>query len=873
MKNIDREKLSPMMKDYVETKDKYQDAILFYRLGDFYEMFFDDAKLAAKELELVLTSRSCGEGQRAPMAGVPHHAAESYISRLIKKGYKVAICEQMEDAKDAEGIVRRDVVRVVTPGTVIESNILEEKTSNYIMTVVYEVNNYSIGIAEVSTGEFMATEISDSDGLGFVKVLDEISRFSPKELIVNKLFTEMEENFEKLKNLFPIYINIKEEEFFDGELSKDFEIERIEDDEQSSLFDNDFAMKAIIGIDKYILDTQKTDLVYFNKISLYIPSKYMALDLNSRKNLEINKRTRDGSKKGSLLWVLDKTVTAMGGRLLATWINSPLIGKFQIEGRLDSVDEFKTNIMLKGSLRELLKKVYDIERISAKVAFGAANARDLVSLKNSIIHLPEIKNLLKDTKSNLNQKLYKNLDTLEDIYEVIDKAIVDDPPMSITEGGIIKPEIDEELFRLKNIGTSGKEWIAQLEVDERKKTGIPSLKVGYNKIFGYYLEVTKTHIDKVPETYIRKQTLANSERYVTPELKEMEEELLNVEEKIIKMEYDIFQLIRAEISKNIKRLQDSAKNIATLDVLSTFAQIAEDNQYIKPEINQSGNLEIRDGRHPVVEQMLPRGSFVENDTVMDNFGETFHIITGPNMSGKSTYMRQVALINLLAQIGSFVPASFANISIADKIFTRIGATDDVSMGESTFMVEMNEVANILNNATKNSLIILDEVGRGTSTYDGMSIAWAVVEYIADKTKIGAKSLFATHYHELIALEDKLEGVKNYSVDVKQQGGDVIFLHKLVKGGTDESFGTYVAKLAGIPQETVRKARNILRNIEKKEFAIKEIEEGFDMENQSSMFEFKYDEILKFLNRIDINNTTPVDALKILGELKDKLNEE
>ncbi len=873
MKNIDREKLSPMMKDYVETKDKYQDAILFYRLGDFYEMFFDDAKLAAKELELVLTSRSCGEGQRAPMAGVPHHAAESYISRLIKKGYKVAICEQMEDAKDAEGIVRRDVVRVVTPGTVIESNILEEKTSNYIMTVVYEVNNYSIGIAEVSTGEFMATEISDSDGLGFVKVLDEISRFSPKELIVNKLFTEMEENFEKLKNLFPIYINIKEEEFFDGELSKDFEIERIEDDEQSSLFDNDFAMKAIIGIDKYILDTQKTDLVYFNKISLYIPSKYMALDLNSRKNLEINKRTRDGSKKGSLLWVLDKTVTAMGGRLLATWINSPLIGKFQIEGRLDSVDEFKTNIMLKGSLRELLKKVYDIERISAKVAFGAANARDLVSLKNSIIHLPEIKNLLKDTKSNLNQKLYKNLDTLEDIYEVIDKAIVDDPPISITEGGIIKPEIDEELFRLKNIGTSGKEWIAQLEVDERKKTGIPSLKVGYNKIFGYYLEVTKTHIDKVPETYIRKQTLANSERYVTPELKEMEEELLNVEEKIIKMEYDIFQLIRAEISKNIKRLQDSAKNIATLDVLSTFAQIAEDNQYIKPEINQSGNLEIRDGRHPVVEQMLPRGSFVENDTVMDNFGETFHIITGPNMSGKSTYMRQVALINLLAQIGSFVPASFANISIADKIFTRIGATDDVSMGESTFMVEMNEVANILNNATKNSLIILDEVGRGTSTYDGMSIAWAVVEYIADKTKIGAKSLFATHYHELIGLEDKLEGVKNYSVDVKQQGGDVIFLHKLVKGGTDESFGTYVAKLAGIPQETVRKARNILRNIEKKEFAIKEIEEGFDMENQSSMFEFKYDEILKFLNRIDINNTTPVDALKILGELKDKLNEE
>ena len=870
MTNINMEKLSPMMKDYIETKEKYKDAILFYRLGDFYEMFFDDAKTAAKELELVLTSRNCGDGQKAPMAGIPHHASESYISRLIKKGYKVAICEQLEDPSEAKGIVKRDVIRVITPGTVIESNILEEKSSNYIMAIVYDNNIYSLALAEVSTGEFLATEISDNTGEGFAKVLDEISRFSPKELIINKKFELQEENINKIKNIFPVYINIEDEEFFKGELSKKYEIEK--EDEQSSLFEESFAEKAIRGIDRYILDTQKTDLIYFNKIKLYISSKFMALDINSRKNLEINKRTRDGSKKGSLLWVLDKTVTAMGGRLLSSWINSPLIGKNQIENRLEAVEEFKKDIILKGKLRELLKRVYDIERISAKVAFGAANARDLVSLKNSIVFLPEIKNEIKNTKTALNKEIYKNLDTLEDIYEVIDKAIVDDPPITITEGGMIRPEIDEELFRLKNIGKAGKEWIAKLEAEEKKKTGIPSLKVGYNRVFGYYIEITKTHIAKVPSSYIRKQTLTNAERYATPELTEMEEEILHAEEKIKKMEYDIFQLIRVEISKNIKRLQSTSINIAILDILLSFAQVAEDNNYTKPDINTKGIIEIRGGRHPVVEQMINKGQFVDNDTYMDNFGETVHIITGPNMSGKSTYMRQVALIVLMAQIGSYVPCNYANIGIVDKIFTRIGASDDVSMGESTFMVEMNEVANILKNATKDSLIILDEVGRGTSTYDGMSIAWAVLEYIADKTKIGAKTLFATHYHELISLEDSLEGVKNYSVDVKQQGEDIIFLHKLIKGGTDDSFGIYVAKLAGVPQETVKKARNILKNIEKKEFIVKELEEAYDMENQSSLFEFKYDEFLKFLNRIDINNTTPVEALKILGELKEKLKE-
>ena len=873
MIDIDVEKLSPMMRNYIETKEKYKDAILFYRLGDFYEMFFEDAKIASKELELVLTARKCGEGQKAPMAGIPHHAAESYISRLIKKGYKVAICEQLEDPKEAKDIVKRDVVRIITPGTVIESNILEDKTSNYIMSIVYEVNTYSLAIAEVSTGEFLATEISDSSDNGFAKVLDEVARFNPKELIVNSRLSSQEENFAKLKNLFSVFVNVKEEEFFIGELSKDYQIERTEEENQASLFEDNFAKKALVGLDKYILDTQKIDLEYFNKISLYIPSTYMALDLTARRNLEINKRTRDGSKKGSLLGVLDKTVTAMGGRLISTWLNSPLIGKNQIENRLDAVEEFKTEIMLKGTLRELLKKVYDIERISAKISFGAANARDLISLKNSIVFLPEIKKNLSKTKSVLNQQIYENLDTLEDVYEVIDKAIVDEPPITITEGGMIRPEIDAELYRLKNLGRTGKEWIANLEAEEKQKTKISTLKVGYNKIFGYYIEVSKAQISKVPSTYIRKQTLTNSERYVTPELKEKEEELLNVDEKIIKMEYDIFQLIRTEISKNIKRLQSAATNIAILDVLITFAQVAEDNLYVKPNINTQGILDISGGRHPVVEKTIPRGSFVENDTYMDSFGETVHIITGPNMSGKSTYMRQVALITLLAQVGSFVPATSANISIVDKIFTRIGATDDVSMGESTFMVEMNEVANILNNATKDSLIILDEVGRGTSTYDGISIAWAVLEYIADKSKIGAKTLFATHYHELIALEDKIEGVKNYSVDIKQQGEDVIFLHKLVKGGTDDSFGIYVAKLAGVPKETVKKAKNVLKNIEKKEFLVKEMEEGYDTANQSSMFEFKYDELLKFFNRIDINNTTPVDALKILGEIKDKLKEE
>ena len=771
---------SPMMQHYLKTKEEYKDCILFYRLGDFYEMFFDDAILASRELELTLTGKECGQEERAPMCGVPFHAAETYIARLIGKGYKVAICEQMEDPKLAKGIVKREVIRVVTPGTVIESNLLDEKKNNYIMAIYKNGIYFGISICDVSTGDFKATQIKETNN--FSMALDEISRYSPAEIVVNELMYATTEEIAKIRERFQIYISKQEEEKFSNnseELLNKYNIVNEDGNEIKDINDKTLCICAINGLLTYILETQKTSLDHINKITLYNNTKYMCLDINARRNLELTEKLRDKSKKGTLLWVLDKTSTSMGGRRLRRWLNDPLLDVERINKRLNAVKELKEKLILRGDITDLLKKVYDIERLVGKISYGNANGRDLISLKNSIKQLPELKRIMVSADSTLLKELYEELDTLEDIYTIIDNAIVEEPPISVKEGGLIKKGYDEEIDKLKIATTDGKNWLIQLEADEREKTGIKGLKVGFNKVFGYYIEVTKSNISLVPDRYIRKQTLTNGERYVTEELKKLENELLGAEEKVINLEYNAFCDIREKIEKQIIRIQKTADIISTLDVLNSFATIAEDMNYCMPIVDNSGIIDIKGGRHPVIEKILPSGAFVDNDTYLDKEDNRFSIITGPNMAGKSTYMRQVALISLMAQCGSFVPATYARLGVVDKIFTRIGASDDLSMGQSTFMVEMMEVATILKEATPNSLVILDEIGRGTSTYDGLSIAWAVAEYMSDKEKCGAKTLFATHYHELIGLEEKIQGVKNYSIAVKEKGEDIIFLRKIV----------------------------------------------------------------------------------------------
>ena len=760
---------SPMMQRYLETKEEYKDCILFYRLGDFYEMFFDDAITVSRELELTLTGKDCGQAERAPMCGVPHHAAEIYISKLIAKGYKVAICEQLEDPKTAKGIVKRGVIRVVTPGTVIESNMLEEKKNNYIMSIVKKGIYYGIAVCDVTTGDFYSTEIKENNN--FPLVLDEIARYSPAELVVNSMMYDSTEEINKIKERFEIYFTRFNDKFFSEDINIIADNYNLVDNDDNPIKDMDkrlFAVASINALVEYLKQTQKTSLEHINKITIYNTTRYMSLDINARRNLELTEKMRDKSKKGTLLWVLDKTSTSMGGRHLRRWINDPLIDVNEINKRLNAVKELKDNVMLRGDIIESLKKVYDIERLAGKISYGNANGRDMISLKNSLSKLPEVKAVLQNTSSNMLQELYNNLDELKDIYDLIEKSIVEDPPMTVKEGGLIKLGYNEEIDKLKTATTEGKNWLVQLEAKEKEETGIKNLKVGFNKVFGYYIEVTKSNLGQVPERYIRKQTLTNCERYITEELKELENQILGAEDKVINLEYEAFTEIRQEIAKNVKRLQKSAMIIATLDVLASFATVAEDMNYCMPIVDNGGKIEIKEGRHPVIEKMLPTGSFIDNDTYMDDDENRLAIITGPNMAGKSTYMRQVALITLMAQIGSLVPATEAHIGVVDKIFTRVGASDDLSMGQSTFMVEMMEVADILKEATKNSLVILDEIGRGTSTYDGLSIAWAVAEYISDKTKCGAKTLFATHYHELIELEDKLEGVKNYSIAVKEK---------------------------------------------------------------------------------------------------------
>ncbi len=865
---------SPMMQKYLETKEEYKDSILFYRLGDFYEMFFDDAILASRELELTLTGKDCGQKERAPMCGIPYHAAEMYISRLIAKGYKVAICEQLEDPKNTKGIVKRGVIRVVTPGTIIETNMLEERKNNYIMSIYKAGIYFGISVCDISTGEFLSSEIRQENN--FAQLLDEMARYTPSEIVINSMMADSSEELKKIKERFELYITRFNNEFFTkekNELSKQMKYIDNSGKEIKNIEEKELALCSINALLEYIFQTQKTGLEHINKIKMYNTAKYMALDINARRNLEITEKMRDKTKKGTLLWVLDKTSTSMGGRMLSRWISDPLIDSLEINKRLNAVKELKEDIMLRGDIIDNLKKVYDIERLAGKMAYGNANARDMITLKNSLYKLPEVKKSLQICKSDLLKYLYDNLDELQDIYELIEKSIVDDPPMTIKEGGIIKLGYHEEIDRLKTATTEGKNWIIKLEAEEKEKTGIKNLKVGFNKVFGYYLEVTKSYLNQVPEYFIRKQTLTNAERFITEELKKLENEILGAEEKVINLEYNEFTKIREKIASNIKRLQKTSEIVSTLDVLTSFAQVAEDMNYCMPEVNNYGCIDIKNGRHPVIEKMLGAGEFVENDTYLDKEENRLSIITGPNMAGKSTYMRQVALITLMAQVGSFVPAEKAKIGVVDKIFTRVGASDDLSMGQSTFMVEMMEVASILKEATSNSLVILDEIGRGTSTYDGLSIAWAVAEFIADKEKCGAKTLFATHYHELTQLEDKIEGIKNYSIAVKEKGEDIIFLRKIERGGTDESYGVHVAKLAGVPKTVTKRANEILRNLEKNSILKEKKETKQDkkqVNGQFDMFNYKLAEIAHELDKININELTPIDAMNTLVKIKEKM---
>ena len=753
--------------------------------------------------------------------------------------------------------------------------MLEERKNNFIMSIYKTGVYYGISICDISTGEFYSAEIKDN--YNFPMLLDEIARYSPSELVINSMMADCSEEINKIKERFEnVYITKFNDKFFNTEVNNLDLRFTIVDNNGNKIEDvpsKELAVASINALIEYIEETQKTSLDHINKITVYNISKYMALDVNSRRNLEITEKMRDKSKKGTLLWVLDKTSTSMGGRLLRRWLSDPLIDVLEINKRLDAVKELKDDIILRGDIIDNLKKVYDIERLAGKMAYGNANARDMVTLKNSLTKLPEVKSILSNCKSELLVKLYENLDELQDIHELIEKSIVDDPPMTVKDGGIIKLGYDEEIDKLKTAQTEGKNWLVQLEADEKEKTGIKNLKVGFNKVFGYYLEVTKSYLNQVPDRFIRKQTLTNAERYITEELKNLENQILGSEERVINLEYNAFVEIRNEISKNITRLQQTSEVISTLDVISSFAKVAEDMNYCMPEVNSQGTIDIKNGRHPVIEKILGEGSFVENDTYLNKEENRLAIITGPNMAGKSTYMRQVALITLMAQCGSFVPAEEAKIGVVDKIFTRVGASDDLSMGQSTFMVEMMEVATILKEATQNSLVILDEIGRGTSTYDGLSIAWAVAEYIADKEKCGAKTLFATHYHELTELEDKLDGIKNYSIAVKEKGEDIIFLRKIIKGGTDESYGIHVAKLAGVPKVVTSKANEILRSLERKNILTGKKQEKQDkkqVEGQFDLYNYKLAEIAHEIDKINLNELTPIDALNTLVKIKEKM---
>lgn len=870
-------KLSPMMVQYFQIKAQYNDAILFFRLGDFYEMFFDDAKIASQELDLVLTGRDCGQEERAPMCGVPFHSADSYIAKLVSRGYKVAVCEQMEDPALVKGLVKRDVIRIITPGTIIESNMLEDGVNNYLCSVFTGDKDMGICFADVSTGQFHITVLDGEDIEN--KLINQLSTYSPKELIINSKSLDYK-NLEGFAKRLNASVEVLDDDKFDFESSTALIIETLKKEEISALGIGHSksavcALGAVIG---YLRETQKKDEIEApSEIDFYDDAQYMSLDISARRNLELTKSMMTGDKKHSLLWVMDKTKTAMGKRMIKSWIERPLMSIPKIVKRQNAVGELVDSPMVRDGIREALTGVNDIERLMTRIVYGTANAKELKSLQYTIERLPSVKSQLSGCSAALLKEIYSSIDLLDDVRELIERAIVDEPPFSVREGGLIKAGYNEEIDSLKSIMTDGAGVIASIENEQRELTGIPKLKVGYNRVFGYYIEVSNSYKDMVPDTYIRKQTLTNCERYITQELKELEGKIIGAKDRSVALEYEVFSTVRNSIAGEVGRLQTTAKSLAVLDVLASLAQVAFNNNYTCPVISNDGAIEIKDGRHPVVEALLDDAPFVPNDTSLDNDENRCAIITGPNMAGKSTYMRQIALITLLAQIGSFVPAKSAKIGIVDAIFTRVGASDDLATGQSTFMVEMNEVSQILKNATSSSLIILDEIGRGTSTFDGMSIARAVLEFVCKKKTLGAKALFATHYHELTAMEGMIDGVKNYSIAVKKRGDDVTFLRRIVRGGADQSFGIEVAKLAGVPDSVVKRAKVILKELEANSVKIEFKAEDSIIEEEENDIQYNFtangrQEILEILKAVDINTLTPIEAMQTLYDLKKKAQE-
>ena len=874
--------LTPMMQKYMETKAEYPDCILFYRLGDFYEMFFEDAKTASKELELTLTGKSCGLEERAPMCGVPYHAVDGYLNRLVSKGYKVAICEQVEDPKLAKGLVKREVTRIVSPGTNLDVQAMDDTRNNYLLCVAYFQGRIGISVADVTTGDYYLTEVED-----LRKLQDEINKYAPSEIICNEQFLVSGYPVADLKERLHVAVYPLSAHYFDDDICRRCLMKHFQVNTLAGLGVEEFPSGLIAAgvLLQYLYETQKTSLSHFTHLYPYLTSKYMLLDAATRRNLELTETLREKQKRGSLLGVLDRTKTAMGGRLLRKYIEQPLIDKEKIEARLDAVESLCSHCVERDELREYLNAIYDLERLLGKVSYKTANPRDLIAFRNSLAMLPGIKLVIKDLDASLIRQLYEQLDPLEDIYHLIDDSIDEEPPIQTREGGIIKDGFNEHIDSLRHAKTDGKKWLAELEEEDRNRTGIKNLKIKYNKVFGYYFEVTNSYKDLVPEDYIRKQTLANAERYTTPRLKELEDTILNAEDKLYAMEYDLFCEIRDAIAGEIERIQQTAHAIARLDVYASLSYVAERNQYIRPVLNEKGVIDIKGGRHPVVEKMIQNDMFIANDTYLDNHKHCIAVITGPNMAGKSTYMRQTALIVLMAQIGSYVPAKKANIGVVDRIFTRVGASDDLASGQSTFMVEMNEVANILRNATPDSLLVLDEIGRGTSTFDGLSIAWAVIEHISNRKLLGAKTLFATHYHELTELEGKMDNVNNYCIAVKEKGDDIVFLRKIVKGGADKSYGIQVAKLAGVPDMVIDRAKEIVAQLSDNDITekIQNIEvngrnekrkpvkyDEVDLEQISIFDTVKDEDILKELQEVDITTLTPVDALNTLYRLQNKL---
>ena len=875
---------SPMMQKYLETKKEYEDCVLFYRLGDFYEMFFDDAINVSRELELTLTGKDCGQEERAPMCGIPYHAADSYINRLVEKGYKVAICEQVEDPKTAKGLVKREVIKVVTPGTNFNPMALDETKNNYIMCVAYMPDSIGLATSDITTGEFLITEVSSEREL-----IDEINKFTPSEILFNEAFTISGINISDLKDRLSFAESVLEPWYFDDKNDEDIILRHFNVATLDGLGISDYktAVVAAGALLNYLYETQKNSLPHLTRITPYATGRYMIIDSSTRRNLELVETMRKKKKKGSLLWVLDKTKTAMGARLLRNMIEQPLLIKDDIVARQKAVTEFINNYVDCAELREYLNPVYDLERLVGRISTKSASPRDLIAFKGSIAMLPPIKKLLASFKSSLIKSIYEELDVLEDICSLIEASIVDEPPIAIKDGGLIKEGYNEEIDRLRHAKTDGKQWLLNLEASEKERTGIKNLKIKYNKVFGYYFEVTNSFKDMVPDDYIRKQTLTNAERFTTPKLKELEEVILSAEDKLFSLEYDLFTEVRDRIAGEVLRIQTTAKAVAKADVFSNLAIVAMQNNYVCPTINEKGLIEIEGGRHPVVEKMISNGLFVENDTILDNHKNRISIITGPNMAGKSTYMRQTALIVLMAQIGSYIPATKANIGIVDRIFTRVGASDDLASGQSTFMVEMTEVANILRNATSDSLLILDEIGRGTSTFDGLSIAWAVVEHISNPKLLGAKTLFATHYHELTELEGQMESVNNYCIAVKEQGDDIIFLRKIVKGGADKSYGIQVAKLAGVPSSVIERAKEIVAELADNDISAKAKEiarlgiskealkipdsVGKDKYVQMSLFDaVNNDDIIDEIKDLELTKMTPIDALNTLFRIQDKI---